>query len=597
MFYFIVSIFLTSVQGDPSEGASVHTFDHRISIVPHRTDTFQNDFECGSEQCDTMAEVSHSATHLREFVIDINRDIVVPSTGRALTCIHSVKFHFSSFNIPVGSVVRVADTNNVFYTDLRGNERDKVFRSELESNSTFTTMRLHGDVVKITLFPPDGRDMETTWGAQFSEQNNELVAAHSVVIDRVIVEECLTHAIIADRMKRRRLQRSSYKPDRCEKLTFKNIACARTDGNERFYAWHRKVAYLFIEKTFPADIQRTRPDKKPGLSTEGCTGWRVGKQPLLMTNYHCYAHANGPVQNSVEVAFFWQNEECSTHDDDKDYVQQAVHKVRLEKKLVEEGGSGGKDFALARIRADDFEGLNEMTGYFALNLNEPKVGTRVVILMHPASLPKKYSVGTIKGMSKKGIWTYDVDELAGSSGSPIVDAETGDILVLHTTLDGSSCLRSGAIPKSWWPLVKQYFGGKAPDGLTIVGDDHFAGAVDLLLAAGITAGVLSVVGMVLLQVCQRIMRRTAPNEPPVVRANIGPRVTPSVGNKTSNAQFVRPRAAVSPEAENRRDAARYGSSSSRNPKKTTSRHTRSKATGDSPRRKRKKRKKEAPAVE
>lgn len=62
---------------------------------------------------------------------------------------------------------------------------------------------------------------------------------------------------------------------------------------------------------------------------------------------------------------------------------------------------------------------------------EPVVGTPLFCLGHPTELPLKYSTGSISDISAPGLFRGPVTAFGGSSGSPVFNKDTGEVLGIY----------------------------------------------------------------------------------------------------------------------------------------------------------------------
>jgi hypothetical protein len=146
-----------------------------------------------------------------------------------------------------------------------------------------------------------------------------------------------------------------------------------------------------------------------------CTGFLIGTD-VLMTNQHCM-QSDAEV-NSTEVDFDY---------DDKDAKR--VTMTLLKREFVD----ASLDVAIYRIAGQ--------TGREKLHLADlvPDDGRALLIIQHPGGEPKQISEEecVVQGVSLRGVsdnltdFGHRCDTLGGSSGSPVFDLKTGQVIGLH----------------------------------------------------------------------------------------------------------------------------------------------------------------------
>jgi hypothetical protein len=145
-----------------------------------------------------------------------------------------------------------------------------------------------------------------------------------------------------------------------------------------------------------------------------CTGFLVARD-LFMTNNHCI---QSPSEMSSGLAQF-------------DYDRANATPVTLRFKQILETNVD-LDFTLLRLSTT----LDRTPFTFDTTVNEPR---DMVIIQHPAGRPKQVSVANCKVMGAQvaGVSTkltdfgHGCDTMGGSSGSPVLDYRTGQVLGLH----------------------------------------------------------------------------------------------------------------------------------------------------------------------
>jgi hypothetical protein len=149
-----------------------------------------------------------------------------------------------------------------------------------------------------------------------------------------------------------------------------------------------------------------------------CTGFLVGRR-LMMTNEHCIA--SQPEAASAFVDF--------------NYDGAGMKPVTLRGSTLV-AVSAPLDFAVVRLAADP----PAAAGRLFFGPTPQKDPQPLFIIQHPSGLPKQVSIAdcATNGLSRVGAGTGDrsdfghtCDTLGGSSGSPVLDWNTGRVVGLH----------------------------------------------------------------------------------------------------------------------------------------------------------------------
>jgi len=154
-----------------------------------------------------------------------------------------------------------------------------------------------------------------------------------------------------------------------------------------------------------------------------CTAFVVGAR-LVLTNQHCIT--NDQERASALVDFNYDHEDSATPG------------IRVAATVAHDSGL---DYALLKLDADPPSGVGRM--YFAPTAwkwADPPNPHALLIVQHPSGLPKKVSIAecTLAGVDRVGVTEGDksdfghmCDTLGGSSGSPVMDWESGLVVGLH----------------------------------------------------------------------------------------------------------------------------------------------------------------------
>ena len=103
---------------------------------------------------------------------------------------------------------------------------------------------------------------------------------------------------------------------------------------------------------------------------------------------------------------------------------------------LEEYRYGGLDYAILRL--SDHPGLRNGTARIAPS--DAKAGSPIAILQHPAAAPMKVGVGVAARVDGSRISYDTIDTWGGSSGSGILDAQSGKLVGVHTN---GGCTKNG----------------------------------------------------------------------------------------------------------------------------------------------------------
>lgn len=226
-------------------------------------------------------------------------------------------------------------------------------------------------------------------------------------------------------------------------------------------AMERKDVQCWAESN-PTEFERTRPVARLLMGGTGlCTGWRVGSDNRMFTNNHC-VESTAEVANT-EVWFNYQHTSCNGS------TMATVVKV-TGKELLKTDYT--LDYSLFTI--NNFEKAAPF-GYFGLDVRDATQGERIYIPQHGAGNPKELSVESDQDPSGlcsvneanatgRGTGTdlgYYCDTIGGSSGSPVLAAQTNKVIALHHL---GGCTNKGAKISLIWPQVSSHFNGQIPNG-------------------------------------------------------------------------------------------------------------------------------------
>ncbi|HEY9130448.1 MAG TPA: serine protease [Dyella sp.] len=185
------------------------------------------------------------------------------------------------------------------------------------------------------------------------------------------------------------------------------------------------------------------------------TAWRVSGENRMMTNHHVMGNAANA--RDYELWFGYQAP-CGGG-----AARRGV-KVRGGERLI---GDRGLDFQLFTVADADFQRIAEF-GYLGLDVGPLEPGRVIYIPQHGAGRPRQLAIFVDDGTrctitsTPKSRGQYKCDTKGGSSGSPVIDANTGRVVVLHNSAVGRQ--NQGHRIERIWPLIQGHFAkGAVPE--------------------------------------------------------------------------------------------------------------------------------------
>lgn len=189
-------------------------------------------------------------------------------------------------------------------------------------------------------------------------------------------------------------------------ITEPNQLMSLTDAPRRFRTLGKSVARLRF--MIPGEGQAT------------CTAFVVGPR-LVLTNQHCITSD--------------QERESALVDFNYDFDDSPTPGIKVQSIVAQDAGL---DYSLLKLEGDPPSGVGRL--HFApagWKWTDPHA---LLIVQHPSGLPKKVSIADCKlaGVDRVGVTRGDrsdfghlCDTLGGSSGSPVMDSDTGLVVGLH----------------------------------------------------------------------------------------------------------------------------------------------------------------------
>ncbi|KDO23016.1 hypothetical protein SPRG_11862 [Saprolegnia parasitica CBS 223.65] len=172
-----------------------------------------------------------------------------------------------------------------------------------------------------------------------------------------------------------------------------------------------------------------------------CTGWLIGSEGHMMTNWHCIQDAVKAKNVQVEFAA-----KCATCDDANNTVQRGC-KGDIVATDVEFIVSDKKtDFALVKLNLKDGANLKQY-GYLKVRPSGPILNEEIYIPQHPNGHPQHMALvddngaaGKITDLSSGSCYNdipekdyvgHQLDTQGGSSGSPMLSTKENTVVALH----------------------------------------------------------------------------------------------------------------------------------------------------------------------
>lgn len=213
----------------------------------------------------------------------------------------------------------------------------------------------------------------------------------------------------------------------------------------------------------PTEFDRSRPVAKLLINgSQLCTAWRVGSGNHLLTNRHCLPDQF--TTSTTEVWFNYQTTECGGSE-----LESGLTKVAADIMLK---NSNILDYTLFTV--NEFSAISNF-GYLGLDIQDGAVGTEIYIPQHGGGVPKQ--MGMVSDMNAGGYCEIDAinlygyaagtdvgyfcDTSGGSSGAPVLAADTHEVIALHHF---GGCLNQGVSISKIWPEIAGFFGNVVPAG-------------------------------------------------------------------------------------------------------------------------------------
>ncbi|WP_163832449.1 PKD domain-containing protein [Spartinivicinus ruber] len=331
-----------------------------------------------------------------------------------------IKVHFKHFNIPDGSYVTISNPSGTEVYHYSNTHRDSfTFDADAgeDGKNSWASMSVNGDTAIVEFH--NNRQVE--WDTQ---TNQLIIGSYLKGFPEAVIESLID---------------SSFS----------------TCGTNQ-----RKDAICYKD-SFPVEFERTRPVARLVMGGSLCTAWRVGANNHVFTNNHCMSTQSKVAAS--EVWFNYQRTACGGGNMATTTKVSGKDMLKTDYTL---------DYTLFSI--DNFSAVKSF-GYYGLDISEPTNQERIYIAQHGSGNPKELAVESDKNTGNRcrvdvpsangrGTGTdlgYLCDTIGGSSGSPVLAADTNKAIGLHHY---GGCPNQGVKISKIWPQVSGYFGGKVPDG-------------------------------------------------------------------------------------------------------------------------------------
>lgn len=342
-----------------------------------------------------------------------------------------IKLHFSHFKLPKGIVVEISNPDGSETWRYSANKRDQFTHDASlgdDGDTSFSAMSITGDTALIRLT---------------GNQNLFKPGVHLLKIDSF--QQGLPSGDYAGSEKK--LNKSKG----IDESQIEN-AC----GAEQRYGaacWASDYPWEYARSAATVRLITSRG--------EVCTAWRVGSDNHLFTAEHCLSK-----QSELDGAEIWFNYQAATCGSSQNLE---VVKVTGGSLLANDRNL---DFSLFTV--NDFSSIAVFPA-FGLDVSGSEIGQTIWIPQHGLGQPRQISLESdmnnsgvcevdalnLDGYAEESDIGYYCDTTTSSSGSPVVDYESGRVIALHHF---GGCLNAGVKISRIWPEVSGFFGGEVPNG-------------------------------------------------------------------------------------------------------------------------------------
>lgn len=173
-----------------------------------------------------------------------------------------------------------------------------------------------------------------------------------------------------------------------------------------------------------------------------CTGWLVGDEGHVLTNWHCVSSQSEADELKFEAMA--EGESCETScTSSLSCPGTFIHSEPLT--FIKTGGSIENDYTLLQLPQADRANAVAKYGFLKLRPSGPIRGERIYIPQHPRGYGKRIAMkdgdddwakvmrvntGNFNGCGK-GQVAYKADTQGGSSGSPVIAVSDNAVIAIH----------------------------------------------------------------------------------------------------------------------------------------------------------------------
>jgi V8-like Glu-specific endopeptidase len=288
-------------------------------------------------------------------------------------------------------------------------------------------------------------------------ENNDVIIYTSKDIERLSAGGgWLTSPVKGEAFSIRLIYTSKLADRTNDTLVVERVRFIKSSGVRSILGEDERVEIACVENTLPEIFTRSRAIGQISAGGVG-TGWLLGAGNFVLTNHHV---AGDPGPFSGRMYFNYQYETCDATGNAQGNM------VMIPTKSVLRSDSQGTDWALVTL--DDLEyreaGIQQVFGGLKLQETQAAVGTQACVVGYGNGKPLRIGymsdgVRSTITSSSAGVLGYNCDTAGGSSGSPVLDTESGVALGVHYA--GGSKQNYAVTSSLVWPKIQDL----APDAL------------------------------------------------------------------------------------------------------------------------------------
>jgi len=219
----------------------------------------------------------------------------------------------------------------------------------------------------------------------------------------------------------------------------------------------------FID-SHPTEYKTARSVAKVVINGRGvCTGWLLGNQNVLVTNHHCVRDSQDALNSYVVFNFEVQDGGGDCSRSARESVPNDIQEIYEVDYLI--SAIRDHDYALLKLK-DRVNAPLKRYGFLETESRSTTVGEEIYIPQHPRGDDKamaiwdsQYGAGercrtlepvvSCYGSSLYFDVRYTCDTEPGSSGSPVISAETNKVIALHHCGEEYRCSGNEGVPMTY----------------------------------------------------------------------------------------------------------------------------------------------------